>query len=101
MFSFLRKREKPAFEKFLKPFNLACELLLTLSKDDDGNPRAFDPVDMSTSAAAIIGAAYVSKRTTVLSGRVSETEMGPFLDEVNSLFQFVAGAYVLELKRQE
>jgi hypothetical protein len=101
MFSFLKKRRKPAFEKFLKPFNSACELLLTLAKDDDGNPRRFDPIDMSTSAAAIIGAAYVSKRTTVLLGRASETEMGPFLDEVNSLFQFVAGSCIREFERQE
>lgn len=99
MFSFLKKRPKPASEKFLDSFNAVCELLLTLSMDEEGNPRPFDPIDMATSAGAVIGAAYVSKKTSVLAGKIDEVEMGPYLDEVNSLFKFVAGASIRQIER--
>ncbi len=96
-----RKQTKPQFEKFLPCFNSVCELMLTLCTNEDGVPRNYDPENMATSASAVVGAAYVSKKTAVLKGHVSEKEMGPFLDEINSLFQFVAGSCIRERERKE
>ena len=96
-----RKRTPPQFEKFLPFFNSACVLILTLSTNEDGTPRHFDPENMATSASAVVGAAYVSKKTAILNGHISESEMGPFLDEINSLFQFVAGSCIRERERKE
>lgn len=104
MFSFLKRKRKPAFEKFLDSWKAAFELLLTLSTDEEGNPRPFEPTDVATSAAAVVGAAYLSKRgmrTFALSGRINEAEVGPYMDEVTSLFQFVAGASIREIERKE
>jgi hypothetical protein len=101
MTDILERKEKSGDAKLRQEFNSVLELLLTLSKDPDGKRRPFDPVDMATTAGALVGVGYIARNSSVLLGHPLDPKSYPLMDEVNSLFEFAAGACLREIERQK
>lgn len=94
-------KKKRALKKFRKQFKSFHEIVLSLARDEEGYYRSFDQVDFLTSVGALVAVAHLANNTSVLRAQVSESQLKPFISEIDYLLEDVAKSCIREIERQE
>jgi len=88
-------------KNLLSALDIVLPLLLEQVTDGGETTEAVDPIETMTSASALVGMAYLCNKTTILSGKISESQSGTFFDDVYSLFEYVVGSYIRQMEKDK